>query len=162
MSDDNVIRPIFGRPRADTTAGAQMRQNTISDEDEIPDHEQDLRYFLLNLKLVWKAHLRGDEMTNFLFDVAGYQKSDSSLDLRRPIVRNYTFEYFCDRLLNSSRGEWSSQPAFFGALFIEFHARQNIILSLLETNTDAIVELTPEDTRLLLNITVRASTVHIE
>jgi hypothetical protein len=118
--------------------------------------ETDIAYCLSNLDRVWKAHLLGDEMTTYLFDVVGYSKTDSSLELRRPIVSAYTFEQFCDRLLTSVPMEWRAQPAFFGALFIEFHERQNFILAALSERKDDVTALSPEQIKIFLQLVVRA------
>lgn len=157
MSEDNVIRPVFGGGQAGKGANVPVISEAVAPPDETSDLEQDVVYCLSNLELVWRAHLRGDDMTNFLFDKVGYQKTDESLVLRQPIVRKYTFERFCERLLNTTPGEWRAQPAFFGALFLEFHDRQNAIMDFLEGHFDRVTKLSDEDTQILFAIAVRAS-----
>jgi hypothetical protein len=150
MSEDKVLRPVFGGRKDDAVAS-----ESSSPPNEAPDLEHDVAYCFSNLELVWKAHLRGDEMTNYLFDDVGYQKTDASLELRRPVVRGYSFEQFCDRLMNSSPAEWLAQPAFFGALFIEFHERQNLILLSLDQRREQVNALPGEHKTILLQLVVR-------
>lgn len=156
MSSDNVIRPVFGGQRAEVIADQASNPEAAPTSTEASDFEQDIDYFLSNLERVWEAHLRGDEMTNYLFDDVGYNKNDGSLQLRRPVVSSYTFEQFCDRLLGSSRSEWRAQPAFYGALFIELHERQNFILMALEGRKEQVQALTEGDLKIILQIAVRA------
>lgn len=156
MCDNNVIRPIFGSGRSKSVSDAPTVL-AVAVSDNIPDFEQDIDYFISNLERIWKAHLMGDTMTNFLFDDIKYIKTDSSLKLRRPLVRSNTFEQFCDRLLGSTKVEWRAQPAFFGALFIEFHERQNsILLTILESRKEQIRALAAGDQKIILQIVARA------
>ncbi len=148
MPEDNLIRPVFGRKTED----GEDKTST----DKVPDFELDVSFCLSNFELVWRAHLRGDEMTNYLFDDVGYKKTDTSLELRRPVVRTYTFEQFCERLLNSVRTEWRANPAFFGALFMEFHDRQNAILATIVEREEQVKALSKEDATILLKIAARA------
>lgn len=156
MPGDNVVRPVFGARKVDAPERDASVSEPLSSASETPDLDQDVHYFLSNLELVWKAHLQGDEMTNYLFDDVGYNKTDTSLELRRPVVRGYTFEQFCERLLNSSRKEWRAQPAFFGALFIEFHDRQNAMLMALEDKQKEISALAADKAKIILQIAMRA------
>ncbi len=156
MSEDNVVRPAFGAQKAITVENTAPVSEVDTSADGTYDFEEDIEYCLQNLELVWQAHLRGDEMTNYLFDDVKYNKNDGSLQLRRPIVSTYTFEQFCTRLLTSSRAEWRAQPAFFGALFVEFHERQNFILSALEERQQGVKELAKDHLKILLQIMIRA------
>ncbi len=152
MSEDNVIRPTFGgrkTPQTESLLGAVPQQS-----DSL-DIVQDVQYCLAHLETVWHAHLRGDQMTNYLFDDIKYKKSDPSLVLRRPVVRGYTFEQFCDQLLSSSSTQWRSQPAFYGALFIEFHERQNLILLSLQELAEQIKSLSREDAEIIVKLAMR-------
>lgn len=155
MSSNNIVRPQFGARTTDTLEKAATLDASAS-TDEPYDFEADIAYCLANFDLVWQAHLQGDVMTNYLFDDVGYSKSDNSLQLRRPVVSTYTFEQFCDRLINSSSVEWRAQPAFFGALFIEFHERQNFILLALSERKENVTALSPEQIKIFLQLVVRA------
>lgn len=156
MSSDNVIRPVFGGRKTEVIADQASNSEAAPISTEAPDFEQDIDYFLAKLERAWEAHMRGDEMTNYLFDDVGYNKNDGSLQLRRPVVSTYSFEQFCDRLLGSSRSEWRAQPAFYGALFIEFHERQNFILMALEGRKEQVQALAEGDRKIILQIAVRA------
>lgn len=158
MSEDNVIRPACWGQKTQNSGSIVSDSAADMAADTAPDFEKDIVYCLSNLDLVWSAHLRGDDMTNYIFDVVGYSKTDASLELRRPIVQTYTFERLCDRLLRSSQGEWRAQPAFFGALFVEFTERQNAILEMLmENEPNRITQLPPDKMKIILDIAARAS-----
>jgi hypothetical protein len=157
MPGNNVVYGAFGG-RVPESAGDAAPAEAPPSDDGSSGFEIDIAYCLSNLERVWEAHLRGDLMTNYLFDEVGYQKTDFSLELRRPIVRAYSFEQFCDYLLESVPAKWHAQPAFFGALFMEFHERQNFILAALEDRVDEVRALAPAHLELLMKIALRAET----
>jgi hypothetical protein len=131
---NNVIRPNFGGRKTELVHPEPVAP--VSEPEKIKQEGErlavDVLFYVQHTELIALAYHQGEEMTNFVFDVLGVTKKDESVELRRGVVAQYSLEQLATRLAHSSRRDWSREPHFFGATYVELDARRTAIEFILE------------------------------
>lgn len=124
----------FGR--RDTTpkpAEAEKVPQTLTQEEQNKARAeflvQDVLYYRTaeGKKRIGQCLEKTDEITNYIFSMAGFYKKDESVELRQNALKTTSLEQLCDHVLGSTSNDWNTKPHFFGACILEIHERLEII-----------------------------------
>jgi hypothetical protein len=86
-----------------------------------------LRASTENVGYLRQACKRGDEATEYIFSIAGFQKKDEHVDLRQSSLKGQSLEVLCGYLVDSHQLQWNKQPHYFGAIILEINGRLSVI-----------------------------------
>lgn len=140
MSEDNVVRPVFGRKSPLT----QAAPTADTPKDEVPDDYKhigplegealerariDLVYMIANGDFVHAMRNKLEEAGNVIFALKGFTPDTRSIELRRKGLKSYTLEEICRETEKTHQMQWRSQPSYLGALTLEHHERVQLALS---------------------------------
>ncbi|MEK7854664.1 MAG: hypothetical protein AAB288_01125 [Acidobacteriota bacterium] len=140
MSNNNVVRPVFGQKRSAAPTPvpvAEQEQGEIelfdmpTDSEAIQRVSIDLMYIMQDMDHVQRVRDYISEATDFIFAMANYQKSDANIKERQIAMQHFTLEQICVEIMKSSQADWQSRPSHFGALMLEYQIRVNGAMSLL-------------------------------
>ena len=92
---------------------------------------RDFVYFMANLELLKKIPQRVDEITEYIFSLANFRKSDVNITLRREGIASEDLGQLANYILHSERTDWTVRPSFYGAVILEYNSRMERIKSLL-------------------------------
>ena len=140
MSDDKIVRPVFGKPVAPARA-APRDPETRKDEIELFDPPTDpaaikrvsidLVYIMRDMDHVQRVRDYLAKSNDFISGMADFQKSDANIKERQVAMQHMTLEEICDEAMKSTQGNWQARPSHFCAMMLEYQIRVNGAMSLL-------------------------------
>jgi len=123
-----ILRPNFGRkgPSSQTVETAEIPASR-SDEAMVDVLKADLIFLKGNLETIKQALARTDEITDFIFSIADFNKNDANIDIRREALQVTSLEQFCSYLLKTGKMDWKAKPSFYGAVILEMDVRLKLL-----------------------------------
>ena len=149
MSEDNVVRPAFGKQKIEEATVAPIR--TRSSCDEISDDykhiepltgeallraQKDLVYLYSNRDFVSKMRDKLEEAGDVIFSLHDYVPDKESIRIRRQGLQSFSLEDLCNEANKTNQLQWRTQPSYLGALTLEHHARVQAALSIMPSEEE--------------------------
>ena len=145
MSDDNIVRPVFGKKKAEEETRVQPSPLEPAAEEISDDYKQigpltgealvraqkDLVYMLANDAFVHEMRNKLEQAGDTIFALKDFAPDPASIRLRRQGLKNLSLEEICELVKNTHQLQWRSQPSYLGALTLEHHYRVQLALSLM-------------------------------
>jgi len=121
-----VVRPDFGNRVA---LHATLPKESVDGLANMPDVDRifALDYVFMenprNRKRVAEAEQLSEDITEYIFGMADFNKNDRNVDLRRDTLKNTSLECLCDYLFKSDEHQWQVHPSYYGAIILEINER---------------------------------------
>ncbi len=144
MNDHNVIRPVFGKRKAEDDPSKKAAAPVVeATEEEAPDEydvgklspaeqvlaRRDLAYMLTNGDRVHAMRDKLQGLGDLVFSLKDFVPDKKSIRLRRAGLKSQSLEEICDMTELCNELQARSQPSFIGALTLEHHYRVERALS---------------------------------
>ncbi len=139
---DNIIRPQFGKKKLDEAEAAPPEKVkpeiawTMQPDDIPTTHEgrvallNDLKYLVANSPRITATRDKLDHITDYIFSLANFNKSDTNIELRRSGLKSASLENLCHVVLESDQSQWQTKPNYFGAVVLEYRDRVDRLIKL--------------------------------
>ncbi len=145
MSDDNVVRPAFGKKRPEVRAvtsasPSEPPKDEVSDDykhmepltgEALIRARKDLLYMLAHGDFVHQMRNKLDQAGDTIFALRGFAPDQESIRLRRQGLKSYSLEEICKKIEKTHQLQWRKQPSYLGALTLEHHYRVQAALSMM-------------------------------
>ena len=142
MSDNNVVRPVFGKKKAEEgqRSLSQTAAEEVSDDykqiepltgEVLLRAQKDLLYMLANDAFVHEMRNKLEQAGDTIFALKGFTPDPASIRLRRQGLKSLSFQEICELVQNTHQLQWRKQPSYLGALTLEHHCRLQLALSLM-------------------------------
>lgn len=143
MTKDNVVRPAFGKKKAEAeapqskpeTPEASSDGDYYDPKDYTPEQllraQLDLVFMLSDHLRIGKVRDKLHVIGDYIFGLKNYEPNKANIKLRRQGMTSLSLKDLCEQAESSVETQWSAYPAYFGALTLEYHYRVKAALSLM-------------------------------
>ena len=134
MTEDNIIRPVFGKQPETITNLLDVSEYTYPEplsKEMLARAREDFVFMVTEAGFVHDMRNRLEEASAAIFDLKDFNPHEKSIELRREGISSYTLKEICQEIEKTHLLRWKSQPSYLGALLLEYHCHVHAALSLL-------------------------------